>query len=54
MPNQIGSEEAPKFDISKASETEAGERLARAVKKAAKEASKIEQRYDQDRNVSTQ
>jgi hypothetical protein len=54
MPNQIGSEEAPKFDISKASETEAGKRLDRTVKEAAEKASEMEQRYDQDRNVSTQ
>jgi hypothetical protein len=53
MPNEIATGEDPKFDISKASETEAEKRLDRAAEEAAEKAEKTEQNYDQGHGIFT-
>ncbi len=53
MPNEIATEEAPKFDISKAPESEAVKRLDRAAEEAAEKAEKTEQNYDQGHGIFT-
>jgi hypothetical protein len=53
MPNEIATGEDPKFDISKASETEAEKRLDRAAEEAAEKAEETEQNYDQGHGIFT-
>ena len=48
MANQIDSQETPKVDQSKTSESAADERLDRAAEEAAEKAGRTERLYDRD------
>jgi len=53
MSTQTDSQENPKLDVSKTSETQAQKRLDRAAEEAAEKGEKTEQRYDRDHNIFT-
>jgi hypothetical protein len=53
MANQIDSQETPKVDQSKTSETAADERLDRAAEESAEKAGRTERLYDRDHGIFT-